>query len=180
MPTSTLKRRYPTVSSNQSIQAMYEQLRDQGQSHAIADVCAHRHPPGTGKTDRAFQQRIMEDPVPHIKGDKWKEQYIREAKAAGISTDGKRYLTRLADKRGAADPEAWVSDIEDVKRVARKRNMNMPDHGIHGHIVHTPDTPLAEDIIARHMKEELAVKPKADQRELREKIIDQHAMKWSD
>lgn len=50
---------------------------------------------------------------------------LQAAKAAGISTHGKHYVSGLADKRGPRDPEAWVSDSSDVLRVAKKRGLRL-------------------------------------------------------
>ena len=173
---------YPTVSSNIWVQSFYEQLRENGESHNMADLLAHQRPPASTytNTDRAFMHAFDGDPVPFIP-DSLKGQVIANVEANGIQARGKVYCAKLADTRGPLDPEAWVSGVDDIKRVATKRNLNVSGVvEVKGTPSKTPDVPLAEDLIQNHMREELQKKPNADRRELREGIIDKHAMKWSE
>ena len=101
---------------------------------------------------------------------------LREAKAAGISTSGKFYMSGLADKRGHKDPDAWVDSIADVKKVAQKRNLTVTGAVEHqGTPVPPPKTkPLSErltrEMMAKERKKNPALKAKKDG-EVREMVI---------
>jgi hypothetical protein len=45
---------------------------------------------------------------------------VAAAEKAGVSTTGKEYISQLG--RYSCDPEAWVSDASDVKRICEKNN----------------------------------------------------------
>jgi hypothetical protein len=107
----------PQISDDRVVQAFYERLRWQGVSHALAEMLALQQPPGS-KTDREFltaseNNRQFQD-CPHIGN-----LYRRQAAAAGVSIQGKKYLSALA--RYPGDPEAWVTDRADVRRICEAR-----------------------------------------------------------
>jgi hypothetical protein len=163
--------------------ALYDRMIAAGESPAIADICASRKCPSNRGTDRAFLQGKM-----HNNGfadrDPLNEETITEARAAGIDTAGKVYCGPLADHRGHLDPQAWVSGVDDVKRVARERNLNVTGAVNHKAVdlPPTPDVPLAPDII-EEMIEMQAMKDPAilqrDPRELTEELVEKHSPKWS-
>jgi hypothetical protein len=101
---------------------------------------------------------------------------LREAKQAGISVSGKQYIGGLADRRGWRDPEAWVSNNDDILRVAKKRQL-----AVRGNVNYDPGevppkrTLLAESIIRQEVKKLRKKMPTAKTRELRERVIDKHA-----
>lgn len=61
---------------------------------------------------RGVQQMAEHDP------DKY-DQYLRQAKAAGVSIAGKSYESGLAAYPG--DPDAWVKDDHDIKALAKQK-----------------------------------------------------------
>jgi hypothetical protein len=81
------------------------------------------------------------------------------AAAAGVDTNGKRYLSGLA--RYPNDPEAWVSDLSDVGRVVRERGWNCEGaldvtsfpQGVVADMV--PDYDVAPDILEGRVEAEL-------------------------
>lgn len=173
---------YPQVSTNEFVQAFYEELRERGESHNMADVLCHQRPPAANysNTDRAFMHNFENDPVPFIP-ENLKGAVIENVEKAGIRARGKVYCGKLADGRGPLDPEAWVGSVDDVKRVALKRNLTVTGAvTVQGTPVKSKPIPLAEDLIQRHINEETIRRPKADKRELRQSIIEKHAMKWSE
>jgi hypothetical protein len=101
--------------------AAYKRALPYGEKWAA--MVATQTPPGTSGTDRAFMegrmnnQQLDEMPVRQAK-------YVAaEAKSAGINISGKHYVGGLADKRGWRDPEAWVSNNDDVLKVAHRRRL---------------------------------------------------------
>ncbi len=162
----------------------YDALVKRGVSPRLADMLASQQPPGTKGTDRAFMQGYLHDRwsgTPHFIAQKQEKL----AKAAGIHTQGKVYKGGLADWRGPGDPMAWVSSIDDVKRVCEIKNLHC--RGAVTHKAHDvpppPDIPLAADIVERTLHENLAAdpdkKPKTPKKlqEMREAIIDKHGSK---
>ena len=116
---------YEIAKSPKHIQAHYLKMISEGQTERWASMCALQQPPGTRGTDRAFQEGRLDgnwlDDLP----ERQAKRIVREAKAAGINITGKYYMSGIADKRGHCDPEAWVSDVSDVKRVAQNRNLEV-------------------------------------------------------
>ena len=90
------------------------------------------------RTDVTFLQGRKTDGE-QFAGDERSEIYgreaVRQARAAGVNPTGKVYLHSLANK--PYDPQAWVSDRNDVARVCRERgwgcsgivNVDRPDAG---------------------------------------------------
>ena len=114
------KPQYPKISDVPEVQALYEQMRQRGTSHTLAEMFALRSPPGTRFTEKAFlegRKMNMDDPVDRLA--------VQRAHAAGISTQGKVYIGGLADGRGPADPAAWVSSADDVLAVAKRRQLKV-------------------------------------------------------
>lgn len=145
----------------------------------LAEMLASKTAPGTRGTDRTFMED-RHDPIPGAP-DWLVKDMLKQAHAAGVVTTGKTYKGFLADWRGHRDPEAWVTGVDDVKRVARNRNKHLT-----GAIEHTavemppvPDIRLAEDIVQRKMRQYAKTEPKLARkpRELREMVIEKHGAK---
>ena len=106
---------FPIVSSDLVVQARYENMRLDGQSHNMAEMLATRSFPGV-KTDAVVNEG-------KFSGDRGKvgphQLWLKQqAEAAGVSTAGKWYCSGLASFPG--DPTAWVGDRGDVLRIARE------------------------------------------------------------
>ena len=149
-----------------------------GGTEKFATMCAVQIAPGTKGTDRAFMEGRMNnqqlDDMPLIMA----QTMAREAKAAGISISGKHYVGGLADKRAWKDPEAWVSSNDDIKKVAEKRNLNVSGTVKHKAEESAPKrTVLNEKTVQKEMKRMKKKKPNASKAELRERVIDKHALK---
>lgn len=139
-----------------------------GASERFAEMVALQTPPGTRGSDRAFMEGRLNnqqfDEMP-VRQANW---LIREAQQAGINPTGKVYVGGLADSRAHRDPEAWVSGVDDVTRVAKKRNLHVQGAVTHaGHEVPPRRVALNERIV----QEELRRRPGAT----REEIVDRHA-----
>lgn len=160
------------------VQAHYRKMIADGQASRFAEMCALRIPPGTKGSDRAFlegrQNNQQLDTLPKLQA----QYMVREAKKAGINISGKYYCAGIADKRGWRDPAAWVTSNDDVLNVAKKRRMS-----VSGSVNYDPGpmdkkpVVLSESIIKDEMRKELKANPRADKRELREKIIEKRAYK---
>lgn len=170
------------LSRGQQAVAMYEKLLSEGYGHKWAEMCALQQPPGVRQTDRAFmqgrlnQQWLDDMPTDHA------QHILGEAKRAGISTSGKFYMSGLSDKRGPADPDAWVDSVGDVKRVAEKKNLTV--RGVidrDGEPVPPPPTKRLSDRLTKEMmKHERRIDPKAKEMkagELREKVQHKYGRK---
>jgi hypothetical protein len=170
---------YDIANAAPEIQRHYLKMVSEGQTPRFAEMAALQKPPGTRGTDRAFQQGRLDgnwmDEMPvHMA-----RRISREAKAAGISTTGKYYMSGLADKRGHCDPEAWVSDLSDVRRVAKKRNLEV--RGI-VNVDAEPTPPKNVDLdpkIARDLaRKEIAKNPSMSMKEAIHKVKQKHVPRW--
>jgi hypothetical protein len=152
----------------------YKRALPHGERWAL--MCALQEPPGARGTDRAFMQgRYNNQQLDGLPGRqaRW---LAAEARAAGIDISGKYYCGGLADHRGWKDPEAWVSGVDDVKRVAQKRRLHVT-----GAVEYDPEpappkrTLMAEDIVQEAVRKEKRRNPKAKAGEVREKFLAKHA-----
>lgn len=166
---------WPTVSDDVLQQGFYEIMRERGESHAIAEMLALRQVPG-GVSDREFMHgdcngnQFAQFPT---NGDLLAKKY--KQLTGRLPPKGAKYMGSLA--RFRADPEAWVSSRGEVKKLCEKRGW-----GADGMVKVKEAQPigevkkvkLADSIVNRRMKEELAKDPRQDKGELRHKIIQKH------
>jgi hypothetical protein len=154
--------------------AAYKRALPYGEKWAA--MVATQTPPGTSGTDRAFMegrmnnQQLDEMPVRQAK-------YVAaEAKSAGINISGKHYVGGLADKRGWRDPEAWVSNNDDVLKVAHRRRL-----AVAGTVNYDPGAAdpkrklISESIVREEVANAKRQNPSAKASDLREKVIEKHA-----
>lgn len=161
---------WPVVSLNSSVQSRYELMRQNGQSHSIAEILACRAFPGV-KTDSVFNEgrcngsQFEKHP---LLGD----YYKAKAEAAGVSTTGKYYCSGLA--RFPGDPKAWISDRSDVKRVADENGF-----AVHGYVEHDgrrndeapmPDMKIDPRIVQEEVDEIMAQSPGARREDVEERV----------
>lgn len=134
-------------------QKIYRDCIERGESPRLALMLASRSAPVMGGSDRTFnegQRRAMNDD--HVV---CRERVVDIAKKAGINTHGKYYMGQLGRY---GDPMAWVSSVDDVKEVAKRKNLSV-DGLVKHKARETPPPPpvvLAEDIKNRLVKQELA------------------------
>lgn len=156
---------------------VYLHLRDQGVEHVWAAMTACRRGALMANSDRAFNQHYRQ--VMEGRMGTFQEKILQHAQAAGISTQGKYYVSGLG---GYDDPGAWVSTTDDVLSVCRDRNYTATGGVQHQGYVEPPKViPLAEDLIEESIAEELADDPALAERYrrnprkvrpgLREKVI---------
>ena len=171
---------FEIASATEEVQQHYLKMIASGQTPMFAAMCALQQPPGTNGSDRAFMEGRLSgnwlDELPKRQAN-W---MVKEARAAGINPTGKYYLSGIADKRGHLDPEAWIDSVDDVKRVARKRNLNV--QGTVNIKASEPDPsekPALNPRIERELaRKESAKNPKLSQQEAISRVREKHAPRW--
>jgi hypothetical protein len=176
MPNSHNQMPPEIASARPEVQEAYLRALPYGRQWAV--MVALQRPPGTKGTDRSFMEGRMNnqqlDAMPPLQA-RW---LAAEARAAGIDISGKYYCGGLADRRGWRDPEAWVSSVDDVRRVAVKRRRK-----VEGSVNYDPGPSppkrvrLAKSIIADEVRKLRTTNPRTDIRELRDRVIEKHAYK---
>lgn len=129
---------YEIAHASPAVREHYLRMIAAGQTPRFAEMCALQQAPALQGTDdqwnRGRNNAEWLDQLP----TKQAKRILREAKAAGISTEGKFYMSGLSTKAGHLDPEAWVSSRADVLRVAEKRKLE-----VKGQISYTPPEGVA-------------------------------------
>ncbi len=105
-------------------------------------------------------------------------EYKAVANAAGVSTEGKTYIGSLARK--VKDPEAWCSDFDDAKALARKRgDVDLFRGGIKVVSAKEPENPpdeepyaVADNVVNRMADEAIAMNPDIEHDIPREDLLD--------
>lgn len=158
----------------------YVRMIESGTTPRLALMLALQQPPGTRGTDRSFMQGKLNDQwlgdLPKFQADR----ILAGARAAGISTTGKFYCSGIADKRGHMDPEAWVDSVDDVKKVARRRNLQVRGIVDVDADFDRPPTEVALNprIEKRLAKEAIKKDPKLSMADARALVRDRHAPHW--
>ncbi len=158
--------------------AHYAECLKNGCSEKLAEMLALGSPP-MSNTDREFLQGRGGCYDQFGANPQIGAYYAKVAKAAGVDTTGKLYLSGLAAFPG--DPKAWVTGRGDVKRVCEERGwgcsgaVNMPVR----RVAEVSGGGLGEDIIEREVEARLQENPEARPLDLREKVIEQHAPYWA-
>jgi hypothetical protein len=108
---------------------------------------------------------------------------LARAKAAGVATSGRYYMAGLADKRGPADPGAWVDSASDIRKVARERNLTVRGIvDVQGQQMPPPKSkPLSDKLVKEMSQVEMAKNPNLKLKkagEIREMVIDKYAPRY--
>lgn len=161
--------KFQTISDNPEVQAHYEQCRRQGTSHTLAEMMATQIAPFL-MTDKVWNEgrvngsQFQETKMSRSQGDAYKKR----AERAGVSTTGKTYMPSLANAPG--DPEAWVSDRGDVRRLCEKRGYGCPEVGVKMRQDPLPEVDVAEDVVQELVEKELEKDPGQRPLDVREKV----------
>jgi hypothetical protein len=165
--------------ASKDIQDHYRKMIADGQSPMFSEMCALQQAPATRGMDRTLMEGRYDgswlDKLPKKQADRM----IREARSAGISTSGRFYMSGLADKRGHLDPMAWIDSTDDIKRVAKVRNLEV--NGIVNVTAEpTPPKriPLNPKIVEKLSKDMMAKDPKLSKRDAVEAVKDKHTPGW--
>ena len=155
---------WPQISLNEQVQTSYQLMRQNGESHSIAEMLATRSFPGVKGTDSVFMQgrklggQQFEDTAPNVG-----EHHMAMAAKAGVNTSGKWYSGTMAEFPG--DPRAWVSGLGDVRRIAKERGIGVagavniePSKYGDGYVV--PERYRVDDsLVAEHVDEVIGERP---------------------
>jgi hypothetical protein len=160
--------------------ATYILCRESGVDKVFAAMRACRRSPGAANCDQHFNRARRA----HMNGmGRNADKLCAVAQKAGISTQGKFYVGGLGRY---TDPHAWVSTIDDVVEVAKKKNLNLEgvvNHKASAVELAPPKKTLAPDIVRRWVKRYCAEDPglaakcrksKVALGDLKEKILHKH------
>lgn len=180
MTTTTLP--FDIQNARPDIQQAYAKMVGNGVAPRMAEMLALQRPPAVKGTDRSLMQGRLNNeqfdlmPPDHARG------LLQIARKAGINPSGKYYASGLADKRGPADPAAWIDSVSDVQKVARERNLTVSGAVQHkGDAMPRPKSkPLSDSLVREMMKVEKSQKPTMKKGELREYVIDKYGRKPKD
>lgn len=164
----------------------YDSLIAQGVEPKLAEMLSDGRPPGL-RTGNEFFTGQRTNGSQFAAAPAMGEKYAAEARRMGVSTAGKYYSHQLADYPG--DPKAWVSDVDDFKRLARERGAGCEPLGLKTIMRNDEPTPaLADDLVAEevtmrvHSDPDLAAKVKENPRkldELKAQVIEDHKPHWA-
>lgn len=161
------------------VQRHYQKMIEAGVAPRLAEMLALQSPPAVSGTDRTLMQgrynneQFNDMPKDHALN------MITLAKRAGINPNGKYYCSGLADKRGPADPGAWIDSVGDVKRVAESRNLSVRGCVKHEGIPQPRPKakPLSDRLTREMMKVEKRRNPTMKKGELREYVVEKYGRK---
>lgn len=165
--------------ASSEVQGRYRRMIEDGVTPRAAEMFALQSPPGVRGTDRALMQgRLNNQQFDAMPPDHARDM-LATARRAGINPTGKYFCHGLADKRGAADPAAWIDSAHDIKRVAMERNLSVTGAVEHKGIpVPRPESkPLSERLVKELMKAEKKRKPTMKKGELRDYVISRYGRK---
>ena len=121
---------WPKISDDARVQQVYEESREAGSSHKLAEMLALRQGPSLS-TDTRFLARFGPEP--------------------------KHYISQLAKFRG--DPDAWIGSRADIRRKCEERGLgcegavNVKERELPPA---PPPIPVASDIVAREVRKTIA------------------------
>lgn len=164
---------------------IYNECMRNDQDVEWAAMCALQQPPGTRYSDKAYQQAARADMESW--GDKLTNGITELAQKHGINTNGKFYEGALGSY---IDPDAWVSDLSDVRTVCKKKNLDMDGaikiRGRRDDGEPVKKVRLAPDLVNELTQKKLASDPALAEKvrknpkkihEVKEQVIERHAPK---
>jgi hypothetical protein len=173
---------YPVISQYPSVQNFYEKMRDNGESHSIAEMLAFRQPPG-GQTDASYFEGTGMLAKQFEGQDLALSRLVKNCRAQGIPINANsRYEPGLARK--AMDPEALVGPTDGrghIKRLLEKRGWGANGAvNVNARQDEPKRTKLAPDLVEANVNKMIAADPtkaRVDRRELRAEAILKHGSK---
>lgn len=168
---------FEIASASPEAQAHYRKMIADGQTPRFAEMCALQIAPGVHGTDDSFMQGRKNaewlDKIPKRQAQ-W---MLREAKKAGISTEGRYYHGGIADSRAHLDPQAWISGKDDLLRVAKKRRLI-----VQGQVSYDPgDAPppqrrksLNPALVREMARKEMAAEPGLTMKAAKQRVVERH------
>lgn len=141
----------------------------------LEEVCVLQQPPGTKGTDRAFMSNKHNREFDGMTPD-YIDLLKKNAAEAGVSTSGKFYSFKLAERQ--ADPRAWISGLDDAKRRCVETGQGWEEMGIkredfdaHPRETYEVDESIVDSYVQDAIDENPEIAPTPKERvELKEKI----------
>jgi hypothetical protein len=127
---------YDISRASREVQSHYVKMVSAGESVRFAEMCALSSPPCVHGTDTSIMRGRQDGNWMDALPQKQAEWMLKEAKAAGINTTGKYYMSGIADSRAHCDGEAWISGKDDLLRVAKQRKLH-----VQGQVNYDPPEP---------------------------------------
>jgi hypothetical protein len=109
------------LSNQPEIQAHYEECREAGSSHRLAEMLALRQSPSLQTDTRWLSGHVNGSQF--VGHERIGDHYRKVAESYGVSTEGAVYKSQLA--RFAGDPKAWVRSRGDCIKIAAERGMTL-------------------------------------------------------
>lgn len=179
---------FPVISSIPAVQAHYEMMRANGESHNFAEMCAVRCAPKMKGSERALMEGVLLSNNLKDKLPAQRESVVKNARKAGINTTGKIYLSELAREGygSGRDPLAWVSGKDDVIAACKARGVGSARFGVKAPL-YTPEPKapkLNPRIVKQLVQKRLEALPekeraKANVKTLAGEVIEKHGAKRS-
>ena len=173
---------FENARASHEVREHYAKMIADGQSPRFAEMCSLQAAPAVHGTNDSWMKGRRDgnwmDALP-TKQAKWMQA---ETKKAGISTSGKYYCGGIADSRAHLDPEAWVSDKDDVLRVAKNRRLE-----VRGQINYEPPEGVAPPkrvegmnprLVKEMAKREMAAEPGLTRQAAEQRIREKHTPHW--
>lgn len=183
-----LDRAYDVMPAGYTRGAFYIRIRHEGQSPSMAEMFTLQKGPGLDTDDVFFSgSKPLYD---QFGSQKHLDRFLKQAKARGFTPSvNSTYYPNLA--RFPGDPEAFVTRAQGrsyIKKLCEDRGWACEggvkvEHRQPERDPYETAAPLANDIVAESMADELKKNPemsKQDRRNLRAKVVEKHAHKWQD
>lgn len=172
---------YPVISTNANVQAFYVTLRNNGESHNMAEICALRRAPGI-ETDDTFLSGLGTLADQFAGDEKQLEQRVAVARANGYNPNvSDVYHPGLA--RFPGDPEGFIGHGRGkghMKRLLEQRGTRCDDLGLRGRQSDPDDKPKLADDIGKQLGRKMVKKDpallKVGVKERKQAVIAAHAL----
>jgi hypothetical protein len=161
-------------------QRIFRTAMANGGGYKFAIMVALQQPPGTRGTDRTLMEGKLGggdlDKLPTRQA----QRMVREARAAGINISGKTYMSGIANKSGHCDPRAWVSSVDEVKKVCKDRglsirgavNFDSPE------VAPPKSVPINPKLERQLIKDYQSKNPGMSRRDAKQIVWDKHVPHW--
>ena len=172
---------YDIVRAPLAVREHYIRMVNEGQTSRFAEMIALGSPPAVSGTDDQWMANRQNGQSFDQMPTRQAQRILREAKAAGISTAGKFYMSGLANSRQHLDEEAWVGSRADVLRVAKARRLE-----VKGQINYEPPEGVAPPerrdlnpkLVRELAKREMAQNPGLKRADAVARVKERHTPHW--
>jgi hypothetical protein len=165
------------AAASHEAQEHYKKVLAMGYGERWAIMVALQSAPAVHGTDDAFTRGRKNGEWLDAMPKKQAQWMLREAKKAGIVTEGKYYHGGIADARGHLDPQAWISGKDDLLRVAKKRKLI-----VRGQVNYDPGeveppqrrNSLNPRLVREMAKKEMRAEPGLTMKAAKQRVVERH------